>query len=886
MKWRLIFRITKWITIVVVGLMLLISALILVFKDDIKSYALEEANKYLNKRVHIGYIDVGIWETFPDMSLQFDDVLVHSKFDTLQTIDTAFYSKKMTLLFSPMDFLESNYNIDQIDIENGVLNLKVMEDGRVNYDFLKESDSSSSSTFSFELEKINVRDTRFTYVNEATQQDYRAYFNSVSFGGSFDQDRFTMHSSTDFEIESIRNKALTLITDKHASCDIAIAMDQVNHVFQIEEADLKINKLPFHIEGKVTSDSLDFSIASKDLDLVEVTKNFSLSQLDMVNSLNGSGTVGFDLKIAGPLETTKQPAIDAEFSISNGSLMDNGFTLSDIAVIGEYSNGIKTGKELLFMPKVQFTTMNRKFNGNVKVIDFERPRFIGSADGIINLKALHRLFGPFDLKQLSGNVLLDGKFDVRMNTPQMVLSELEIYKLESSLKMENIIAQYIGDERIFKVPGGELTIRNQKAGFTDVQVEVGGSDIVVDGTFNNVASYFRNEGQLYVDASISSDQLKLEDLSTQGEKESYRNWLLPSSITGKLNLSLNNVKYSEHSYSDIKTQMRFGEHLLRFPYLKGKSAGATVRGDLVIEENTPMIVEVKTNLSSSNVEFAPLFKEWNNFDQTVIAAENIKGKAAIDLSFQGPFDLYKNDYDKKDFKADVRIKISDGELNNVSSMKLITESLRESAAKLLLSKNTINQFEKKLLNLEFETFENRLTINNGIITIPKMTIRSNAMDVAIDGTHTFANEVDYSFSFRFREIKGAKTSEFGDIVDDGTGVKIYLKMTGTVDEPIFSWDKEAMKKEKEEQREEAKEDFKSALKTGFGINKNDTTINDLKEEEHREEKLIMEFDKDSIEQEFLDSEKKKKKSALQKRIEKWKKENKEGEKKETFEISD
>ena len=108
MTWRRIFKIFKWTAGIVVTLMLLISAALLVFKDDIKSYALDEANNYLNKRVHIGYIDIGIWKTFPNMTLSFDDVLVHSKFDTLQTIDTAFYGKKIDLRFNPMDFFQKN----------------------------------------------------------------------------------------------------------------------------------------------------------------------------------------------------------------------------------------------------------------------------------------------------------------------------------------------------------------------------------------------------------------------------------------------------------------------------------------------------------------------------------------------------------------------------------------------------------------------------------------------------------------------------------------------------------------------------------------------------------------------------------------------------------
>jgi hypothetical protein len=867
--------------------MLLISALILIFKDDIKAYALTEANKYLNKKVHIGYIDVGIWSSFPDMSLQFDDVLVYSKFDTLQTADTAFFSKRLVLKFSPLDFWESNYNIDEIAISEGVLNLKVLQNGEVNYDFLKQNDTSTSSPFSFELKQINIEDTRFSYINEATEQDYRANFNEMLLAGSFNQDQFTMDATTHFLVTSITNKSLTLITDKQASCDLSIAMDQLNNIFQIKNADLTINQLPFHIEGKVTKDSLDFSIGSKNLDLVEVAHNFKLAQLDVVNTLNGKGNVDFDINIEGPLSTTAPTAIDAKFSIANGALSDDGFSLSDISLTGSYTNGVKTAKELLYIPKLTFNTLNRSFTGDIKVMDFDRPRLLGSANGIIDLNAVYRLFGPMEFTSLSGNLNVNGEFDLRMKTPSNVLNELEIYNLGINLEVENIVAQFNDDQRVFKFPSGEIAIRNQQAGFKDLALRVGASDIAIDGTFNRIADYFKNEGELLVDANVTSENLVLEDLSSNEQNQAnYRSWLLPSAIQGKLNLELKKVTYSGHSYERIKTQMQFGEHQLRFPYLSGISAGAELEGSLTISESKPMLIEVRSQLSSSKVGFSPLFAEWNNFEQNVIKAKNIKGDANINLSFYGPFDLYENTYDKTKFEATVDIKIRNGALVNVSSMKLITESMQESAVKLLLKKSTVNAFEKKLLNLNFDTFENRLSIKEGIITIPSMTIRSNALDITLSGTHTFNNEVNYSFSFRFRELKGEQTSEFGEIVDDGTGIKIFLNMTGTVEAPIFAWDKDAQQKQRIQERESAKEDLKSALKTGFGINKKDTTIEEIGPAVHREEKLIMDFDRDSLQEEFSEEEKKKKKSALQQQIDKWKKQNVESKSKEIFEIDD
>lgn len=885
MIWRKAFKIFKWGIGILISFMLLISALLLVFKDDIKSYALEEANKYLNKRVHIGYIDVGIWKSFPDLSLSFDEVLVHSRFDTLQTVDTAVYAKKIKLRFNPLDFFEQRYDVHRIDIENALLNLKILEDGRVNYDFLKPSKDSTATPFQFNLKQINLKETDFTYDNESTKQFYAGFFNDLQLHGSFNEKQFLLEAKTNFDVRTVRSKSLTLLENQKAKCDISIQMDQINQVFEIKSADLSINELPFLVKGKVSHDSLDFYVAANDLDLADVATQFSLQELDIVDEINGQGQVNFELFIKGINKKTASPAINANFNVKNGSLSDQGFSLSKINLDGNYSNGVLGGKEKLSLSSLQFHTLNESFTGNLSITDFAQPRLKGKANGILDLKAIHRLFDPFSLQHLSGSVALDGKYDLRFNHPNTNQKDITIYDLRASLSLENITAQLKNDERKWNISNGELTIRNQFAGITDLAISLNNSDLVIDGEFNHLADYFKGNGNLKIDANVHSSALNLDDLSVSNPTESKtKSWILPNNIDGKIILSLDRVQYSGHEYTAINGRLDFLKHQLNFPYIEGISATSRLEGSLKIHEERPMYLVVETSLNSDAVNFKPLFQEWNNFDQAVIQAENIRGHAAVQLNFKGPFDLDEEKIIKEEFDVKAKVKISEGALVNVLPFKEITESLRSSGGKLLIAKSKIDAFEEKLLNLQFDSFENVFTVKNGIITIPKMTIRSNALDVNLSGTHSFDNEIDYSFDFRFRELKGTKNSEFGDVVDDGTGFKVFLKMFGTIDNPQFSWDKAAKEAEKKEQREQAKEDLKSALKTGFGINKKDTTVQIIKAEEEREEKVIMEFDQDTLKEEFTPKKKEKKKNALQRKIDKWKKENEEEEKEPVFEL--
>jgi hypothetical protein len=154
----------------------------------------------------------------------------------------------------------------------------------------------------------------------------------------------------------------------------------------------------------------------------------------------------------------------------------------------------------------------------------------------------------------------------------------------------------------------------------------------------------------------------------------------------------------------------------------------------------------------------------------------------------------------------------------------------------------------------------------------------------VSGTHAFSNQVDYRFDFKFRDLLTSdRDSEFGEIIDDGTGFRMFLKMTGDIYDPTLEWDREQQRQSAKEYRQEEKKQIKEMLKTEFGVFKNDTTVEEFKVEEQPKEEIKINWNPttgtDTIStKEELDPEKKetpkKKESKLKKALEKLKEQQK------------
>ena len=396
--------------------------------------------------------------------------------------------------------------------------------------------------------------------------------------------------------------------------------------------------------------------------------------------------------------------------------------------------------------------------------------------------------------------------------------------------------------------------------------------------------YFGNKGDLDANLEIQSNLISMQDLGSDSKEElkiqSGRIFILPNNIRGKVYLDVKKLKYDNHLFESIRGNMSMSKRIVHFPKVSLVNGGAEVRGSLTIEERTPEIFYVSSQLVSKNIDFTKLFNEWDNFKQEVILSENIEGLAQANVSFSAPFDL-RSGIISNQIKSQIGIQIDNGRLKNVPTFKSIIESLRASSLKTILGKENINAFGTKLNDLKFDQLKNTIIIKNGVLTIPTMSINSSALNVVVSGKHTFENKIDYRFGFRFKDLKKKKESEFGEIIDDGSGFRVFMRMFGMLDDPVIEWDKQSRKEQSKEKIEAEKQTTKSILKSEFGIFKNDTTVKDYVKEVIPKEELIINFDPLKSIDTIIESKIPKKDTKLNRWLDKMKKQE-EAEKKEDF----
>jgi len=846
MKQRLL-KIAKWFAITLVSIFLLITAGLYFFKDEICGVVIEEVNKHLKAQVSVSEVDLTFWASFPNLSVDFNNVFIQDSYAKSTNRDTLLFSERVRLKFNPMDIWNEKYTVKSLEINPGTIQLKVNASGEVNYDILKPSEDSTSSPFKFELEKVFLDQVRFSYANEATAQTYRTKVNELEMEGHFSEKQFDIHAKSNLMVLKAKSGEVTLLSNRPAAFDIRVQVDKEKGTVAFPNAIVYISNLPFAVKGIVKPETFNFNVKSKNIQLADLANNFSVQQVDDIKKFEGKGKLNFNLDIDGEINSTSPALIDCAFGIQNGNLTEPAkrINIRDIHLEGKYSNKGGSEKEFLKLSNIRFSTVGGPFTGNILLTKFATPHFEGNANGNLSLNVVHALFRLPEVENIEGNVKVRTDFDIKAEPREDESLSYAVNKLEGDIEMAKVLVKIIDDKRVFKNMNGRLYLRNDEAGLEQVTLGIGSSDFAIDGIFKNIIGYLKDGSGLITDVQLKSNYVDIADLGTTSKEEKIsdgRQFVLPNNIEATVFLEVGKLLYEGHTFKKMSGNMLMGNRKIHFPTLSLNNADADLNGNLTIEERSPEIFYLTTNVATNNVNFKSLFREWNNFRQEVIGENNISGKAQAKVYLEAPFDL-RSGVISKSIKSEIYIRIQDGHLKNVDAFKSITDNLRtSSSAKLAIGPKNISLLEKKLQDLKFETLENTFIIRDGKMEIPMMAIKSSALDVDVSGSHTFSNQIDYRFAFRFRDLKEtAQVTEFGEEIDDGTGVMVFMRMYGDLDNPTIVWDKEAKKDIAKQNREEAKQDAKSILKSEFGFFKNDSTINIYQEKKQEKEVLKMQF---------------------------------------------
>jgi hypothetical protein len=833
------------------------------YEDSIKDLFIKEINKHLTTEISVKDINFSLLRKFPNASLEFTDIVAR---------DSTFKDKKGILLkaknvylqFNVLDLINKNYTIKEIDINKGNINLLFYKDGIYNLHFWKSLPDSVKSLVSVDLQKITFSNINVFWKNYYDiEQEYSFVAKDIVLKGNFSDIKYSLRSKGEIFINYVKIENVTFLKNKDAEANLVLKVNTQNniHKYKFEKCVFSIDNLNFDINGNVVYSDVskysDLKVKGKNLDAQSFIKEIPKEYNRYFKDYKSKGELYFNTMIKGRFDKDYLPLIVSNFGLKNAKIIkkNSSVALENVNLTGTYSNGNQQNLKSSYIDIKGFTAnlKSGKIKADFVIQNFVKPQIELISYAELNLDDLNEFINLDTISSIKGYVNINSSFKCKPNSinkftshdfinsttsGKMIIKDVDFCIKNNPLKYNNFNGEFVFNNN-------DIVIKN----FTG---KISESDFNIKGYLRNILSYiFISEQKLQIKTSMTSKNINLDELlHNKSSKSDTNGYKLTFSDKLDINSDINidKINFKKFKATDIKGKVKLKDQKLFVNdiTLNTMDGKISATGSIDATYNDSLLI-ISTG-SIKKVDVNKMFEQFENFGQDNLKDKNLKGILCSDVQFVSVWssDL-KICMDKIYANADITIE--KGELIDYISADKLSKFLKI----------------KDLSDIKFSALQNHIEIKNKKIFIPEMQINSNAINITGSGTHTFDNKIDYHLKILLSELLAKKAKkakkeneEFGIVEDDSLGrTSLYVHITGTVDRPVFKYDKKKVKKKIKNDIKKEKNNIKKILNEEFGLFKKDTTINKkqakkiIKEQEilkqQEQGKFIIEWEKDTDE---------------------------------------
>lgn len=798
-----------------------------IYQDRIINSVQTELNKNLNAEIKVGKIELSFISNFPLVSVNLKNVVGFESKSYSAKPDTLFVFETFDLAFNILEVIEGQFILNEIEASNGFVNLEINKKGVENY-LLFVSNSDDSSAFSLNLKKVRLDAVTAGYNDLRDSDAFKIHFVSAVANGSFTDSEIHSALYGDIIVKELKLENTNYLTNEKANVDIGIGIDLESGAFQISRGFLTLREnYKFEVKGKTNAKKFHYTFDAKNLKINKAKTLIPKKHLNNFQDYLIEGDLNVFLEIKRD-EGREKPSVSGEFDVKRGSFtyVKTGQAVKITTLNGTFNLGRSTNLETtqIKISEFELATKEAKAKGYFQVKNLTHPVYKIQANGVADLFEISKLADLGENFGMQGMADFDLSVTGRFSENDTITDEdIRTIKGNANIELSEAMFRIKGLPEIEKV-SSSILVNHQDVVFSNFRGLVAQSPTEAEAKLHNWLRYvLKKSKRLDISGDIQTEMFDLADWETE-ETEMNEAFTLPEYLSYVGRVKMGTLKLSETVFSNVSSNVRYFPRKLELTKTFFDAFNGRIFTNSTLQQWANGF-EIFGEVNTRNVDLQQVLKTYKNFGLTTITHEQIKG------DFHSSF-AYK-------FSTNDRFAIAlptlevDGDLMLLNG-EVIENKLLYSIPKDIESNKVIalfvnlDLFEKRLHHIKFDTLSNHLTIKNEIITIPDMMMKSTALNIRLEGTHTFNNEMNYYMNFNLNNVLGKKEpikDEYGFIEDDEDGNKnMYLHVYTKNGEVIVDVDKYGSKKILELGGSKELNAAKSILKKELGLFKNDTSV--------------------------------------------------------------
>jgi len=706
------------ISAIVIGLLvIIIIALPFVFKGKIEKTVKSEINKQLNAVVTFDGVSLSLLRYFPDLTVKVNELVVKGtgdfEKDTLASIPALSFTLDLASVFRGSD-----YKVKQIGLTSPRLLFKVLANGKVNWDIMKETGTtdtvSTPSAFKVYLDKVSISDARIVY-------DDAEIPTMIAFDGLTG----TLSGDMTADVTSLDIKALC--KDVTADYDGVRYMSKTNAevstmldanlstwTFTFKDGIMRLNDLNITADGFFAMPEegykMDIRFAAKE----NTFKSF-LSLIPAIYSkdfdnIKTSGTMAFDGFVKGLYNDVSIPSFAINLKVADGMFSYPGLPgkVSDVNLQAAIANpdGVMD-HTTVDVPRLHLSMMQSPVDITLSLrTPISDPDIKATVKGIVNLADVSKIYPLGDKTKVSGLVKADMAFAGKISAIEK--GAYDQFKASGYATVDKLVYEGAEVPQPVNISKARLDFTPAYAQLTGLAMSIGKSDLAANGKVENYIPYAMKKnallkGSLTTTSSFMDiNSLMAGTTSTAAVKDTSALTVveIPGNMDLTLNTSFKRLVYDTYDMRDVAGTVKVKDHTLLLEGLQLSMLGGTMGLKGSYSTFNPEKPLVDMDLQVKNVDVKQTFQAFTFVQKYAPIANKLIGVISSNLKFKGA--LKKNMMPELTSVSAYGLLLSDIlNLTNLNTFGKIADVLK-------MEKLRNPSLEK--INLSFDVVEGRATV--------------------------------------------------------------------------------------------------------------------------------------------------------------------------------
>jgi len=790
----------KIIVVTLLALMLALVVLPYAFRGKIKEAVKNAANKSLNARLDFEGVSLSLLRSFPDLSVGIKNLSLSGTGDFEK--DTLAGIPDLRVTIDLMSVLRGEqYEIKALRLRNPAIKLKVLADGRVNWDIMKpdtvpvpEGEPEPSAPVRAALRIMEVTNGRLIYDDVTFPMLLDAGGLEMLVKGDLSLDYSELIAKATAASIVVDYDGIRYLNKATASLESAIGADLNAWKFTFPDAKLRVNELDLLAAGffAMPDEGYDMDIS------FEAVKNDFKNFLSLVpaiyskdfSSLQAEGTLALKGFVKGLYSEETMPGFGVNIEIGEAMFRYPGLpeAVENISVSAGISNNDGDADATI----IDVRRMHLETAGNpVDIRLYARtpvsdPYVDTKITGKLNLGDVGRFYPLEDGDDLAG--MLDADIVAKGNLSAIESGRYQDFEAGGRLILSDVRYKTASLPQGLSVTEARLNLTPALAELPVLKAQIGKNDLTANGRLENMLAYAFGKSDLKGSLNLSSKYFNVNDFASEPAEAPVESDTaaigiieIPGGIDFVLKASFDQVIYDNMDLKNVKGVMKVKDKVLSLENLTMN----TLEGALGVNGTYSAVAEGKPavdfRVDIRDVDVKQAFRTFNTMEMLAPIAGMASGKISTRLNIKTDLDGNMMPVFSS-VNGDGRLMSQALTISNVNSFNKLAETLKI---------EKFRQWVIEKINLSFEMVD-------GKVFVKPFETRLGNTRAEISGWNSFDKTMEYVMQLNIprAEFGGAANNVLNNLVGEankkganfsiGDVIPVTVLIGGTVTNPTIT----------------------------------------------------------------------------------------------------